>query len=55
MEAPLDSGERDEYIGEGVKHPLEMEEGLEKEKMGLEMTIEKGMPERKSGAEEVCL
>lgn len=31
MEAPLDSGESDEYIEEGVKDPLEMEEGLQKE------------------------
>ena len=31
VEAPLDSGESDEYIEEGVKDPLEMEEGLQKE------------------------
>ena len=34
VEVPLDSGERDEYIEEGVKDSLEAEEDLEVKKLG---------------------
>ena len=52
-EVPLDSGESKEYIEEEVNGPLEKGDGLEKD--DDDHLKWKKTPERKTGAQEVCL
>ena len=52
-EVPIDSGESKEYIEEEVNGPLEKEDGLEKD--DDDHLKWKKTPERKTGAQEVCL